>query len=77
MIDLSSEGVEDTIDPALEIKLKLLSLVDASGSHSLRLIARSSAAAFSLGVRSSSSLPPPVGEGQIPVRFRRGDLIRH
>ena len=53
-IDLSSEGVEDAIDPALELKLKLLSSIDASGSHPLRLMAQDSAIALSSCLRSSS-----------------------
>ena len=53
-MDLSSEGVEDAIDPALELEYERLSSVNASGSHPLRLIARDSANALSSGLRSSS-----------------------
>ena len=46
LMDLSSEGVEDTEDPAPERKFELFSSIDEFGSDPLRLLARSSAAAF-------------------------------
>ena len=62
-IDLSSEEVEDAIDPALELKLKLLSSIDASGSHPLRLMAQDSAIALSSCLRSSSLMSSSSSEG--------------
>ena len=47
LIALSSEGVEDTEDPTPERKLELFASIDELGSHSLRLLARRSAATFS------------------------------
>ena len=62
LIDLSSEGVEDAIDSALDLMLKLSSWVDASGSHPLRLIAQDSTNAFSSGLRSSSKISSSPSE---------------
>ena len=61
-MDLSSEGVEDTEDPAPEMKLELLSSIDEFGSYPLCLLVRSSAAAFSSGIFTSSKMSSsPIG----------------
>ena len=56
LIALSSEGVEETDDHTPERKLVLFSSSDEFGSYPLRRLARSSAAAISSGVFSSSEL---------------------
>ena len=59
-MDISSEGVEDKKDSALERKLELLSSIDASESYPLRLLAQNSVAAFSSGVLSYNKANYPT-----------------
>ena len=56
LIALSSEGVEERDDPTPERKLVLFSSSDELGLHPLHRLARSSAAALSSGIFSSSEM---------------------